>query len=76
MVRLAWLPLLAFTATAAALQPGTVAIDSQEWVDQPAKHLRIEGTLNGDTPFYVLLPPKSAWKGRLIHWLSGGLGGR
>jgi hypothetical protein len=59
-----------------ALQPGTITIESQKWVAVPTKHLRIEGTLNGDTPFYVLLPTKEAWTGRMIQWLSGGLGGR
>ncbi len=67
---------LMFAATLSALQPGTIAINSQEWVDAPTRHLRIEGTLNGDTPFVVLLPAKELWAGRLVHHLGHIFGGR
>ncbi len=36
-------------AAAMAQQPGTIAIDTQEWRDTPARHLYIHGLLNGDT---------------------------
>ncbi len=58
-----------------AQQPGTISIDTQEWRDAPAKHLYIHGTLNGDTAFHVYLPSPESWKGRLLQYLQGGLGG-
>ena len=76
MVKLALGLLLAVAAPASGVQPGTVAVSSQSWLDEPIKHLRIEGTLNGDTPFVVLLPDKEVWSGRLIHHLGSSLGGR
>ena len=62
-------------AAAGAQQPGTIAIDTQEWRDAPARHLYIHGTLNGDTAFHVFLPARELWKGRLMQYLQGGLGG-
>ena len=67
--------LLAFSAAALAQQPGTIAIDKQEWREQPSRHFYIHGTLNGDTAFQVLLPDPKLWKGRLLHYLEGSLGG-
>ena len=58
--------LLAFSAAALAQQPGTIAIDKQEWREQPSRHFYIHGTLNGDTAFQVLLPDPKLWKGRLL----------
>ena len=75
-MKFAWLPFLALAVAAPAQQPGTIEVHSQEWVDVPERHLSIRGTLNGDTPFIVMLPPRETWKGRIIQWLSGGFGGR
>src|SRR5262249_46131037 len=60
---------------ATAQQPGSIAIDVQEWRESPAKHFYIHGILNGDTAFHVFLPAREAWKGRLLQYLQGGLGG-
>lgn len=60
---------------AAALQPGTIAIDVQEWREEPQRHLFIHGTLNGDTDFRILMPEKERWQGRMLQYLQGGLGG-
>lgn len=59
----------------AALQSGTTAIDTQEWRDNPQRHLYIHGTINGDTDFRILMPEKSVWQGRMLQYLQGGLGG-
>ena len=75
-MKFAWLPFLALAVAAPAQQPGTIEVHSQEWVDVPERHLSIRGTLNGHTPFIVMLPPRETWKGRIIQWLSGGFGGR
>lgn len=75
-MKLAWLSsLLLAGALARATQPGTIEIDTQEWRDKPVRHFYIHGTLNGDTRFRVCLPEKSAWKGRVIQYLEGALGG-
>ena len=76
MAKFVWGLLLAVTATASGVQPSTVAISSQNWVAEPIKHLKIEGSLNGDTPFVVLLPDKEVWSGRLIHHLGHSLEGQ
>src|SRR5436305_907378 len=68
------LPCIALTA-AFAQQPGAIIIDTQEWRDDPVRHLYIHGLLNGETAFQVRLPEKAAWKGRLLHFLEGGPGG-
>lgn len=60
---------------ALAQQPGTIAIDKQEWRDTPVRHLYIHGTINGDTLFQLLLPERKSWKGRLLHYLEGSMGG-
>lgn len=75
MTKRAFLVLSWMTAgTMSAVQPGTITVQSQEWKDEPVRHLAIEGTLNGDTRFEVLLPEKETWTGRIIHWLTGGNG--
>ena len=66
MVKFVWLPFLVFAATFSALQPGTITIDSQEWKDEPVKHLVVRGTLNRDTAFHVLLPRPEDRKNRII----------
>lgn len=76
MIKFAWSLFLAVTATVSAVQPGTIAINSQDWVDEPIRHLKIEGVLNGDSPFVVLLPEKELWSGRLIHYVGHSMGGR
>ena len=58
-----------------AQQPGTIAIQSQQWLDTPARHLEVRGVLNGDTPFQIWLPPAPLWKGRILQFLQGGFGG-
>ena len=72
---LRYLVTAALAAAAAAQQPGAIAIDKQEWRTDPVKHLYVHGTLNGDTAFHVYLPERTAWKGRLVQYLQGGLGG-
>src|SRR5512138_179553 len=67
--------ILVSAATAAAQQPGTISIDTQEWRDAPARHFYIHGLLNGDTAFHVYLPDSTNWKGRLFQYLQGGIGG-
>jgi hypothetical protein len=52
-----------------------IRIDTEQWREQPVKHLFIHGMLNGATGFHVLLPEPAAWKGRLMHFLGGGMGG-
>lgn len=71
-----WLLLatLALSVTIAE-QPGNIRIDTQQWRDEPIKHLYIHGTLNGDTAFHVFLPERAQWQGRLLQFLQGGLGG-
>lgn len=61
-------------AATAATPPGVV-IDAQEWRDQPLRHYYIHGVLNGHTAFQIRLPEKAAWKGRLLHFLEGSMGG-
>jgi len=61
-------------ALAAAARPD-IRIQTEEWRSQPGKHLFLHGTLDGATGFYVLLPEGSAWQGRLMHFLGGGMGG-
>lgn len=56
-------------------QPGIISIDVQQWRTEPVRHLYVHGVLNQDTAFHVFLPERSQWKGRLIQWLQGGLGG-
>ncbi len=56
-------------------QPGGIWINTQEWRDAPVKHLYIHGVLNGDTAFQVFLPARELWRGRLMQYLQGGLGG-
>jgi hypothetical protein len=71
-----WFAALLVTGSLAyAIQPGGIEIDTQEWRDQPVRHLYIHGTLNGDTRFRVCLPEASAWRGRVIQYLEGALGG-
>jgi|GEM_PF-2239089 len=60
---------------AIAEQPGSIRIDTQQWRDEPVKHLYLHGVLNGDTAFHVFLPERAQWKGRLLQYLQGGLGG-
>ncbi|MCL5743278.1 MAG: tannase/feruloyl esterase family alpha/beta hydrolase, partial [Acidobacteria bacterium] len=72
-MRIIWFFLIA--ACAAAQQPGTIAIDKQEWRGAPVRHLYIHGLLNGDTAFQVFMPDPAQWKGRLFHYLQGGIGG-
>lgn len=69
-------PLTVMAGGIAAQQPGTIAIDEQGWQGKPFRHLYIHGVLNGDTAFRIYMPTPSRWKGRLIQWLQGGLGGR
>src|SRR5690349_1518498 len=66
---------LSLATAMSAQQPGTIAIQIQRWVDIPARHLEVRGILNGDTPFLIWLPPRSAWKGRIVQFLQGGFGG-
>ena len=72
--QLAWVAML-MSSVAVALQPGTIEIDTQKWRDRPQRHLLIHGTLNGDTAFRLLMPAEEAWRGRIIQYLEGGLGG-
>jgi len=53
----------------------SIRIDIEEWREQPVKHLFIHGTLNSRTGFHLLLPEMGAWRGRLMHFLGGGMGG-
>jgi hypothetical protein len=60
---------------AAAQTPAKVVLDAEKWVDQPVRHFYIHGVINGDTAFQLRLPEKTAWKGRLLHFLEGSMGG-
>ena len=62
-------------ALAWAGEPDGIRIDTEQWRDQPVKHLFIHGTLKGGTGFHLLLPETAAWHGRLMHFLGGGMGG-
>jgi hypothetical protein len=55
---------------------GPAVIDLDEWRDMPVRHRRIHGGFqNTDTRFSILMPEKSAWRGRLMQFLQGGTGG-
>jgi hypothetical protein len=64
-----------FVALLWAGEPDAIRIDTEQWRDQPVKHLFIHGTLKGGTGFHLLLPETAAWHGRLMHFLGGGMGG-
>ncbi len=67
--------LFACAAMLAGQNHGEVTIDVQEWRTEPARHFYIQGALNGDTQFHLFLPQGEQWKGRLLQFLQGGLGG-
>lgn len=62
-------------ASLAAQQPGSIVVNQQEWRTEPVRHLYIHAVMNGDTDFQVFLPEERLWKGRVIQFLEGGLGG-
>src|SRR5438270_10905566 len=66
---------LLFAGLVYAAEPDGIRIDTEQWRDQPVKHLFIHGTLKGGTGFHVLLPDAGAWQGRLMHFLGGGMVG-
>jgi hypothetical protein len=74
-MKMPWFAALAFFAVISGQQPGTIAIQSQKWLDTPVRHLEIQGLLNGDTAFQIWLPPAPSWKGRILQFLPGGFGG-
>ena len=66
---------LLYAAMAWAGDADAIRIDNEQWRDEPARHLLVHGVLNGGTRFTVMLPEKDAWRGRLMHFLGGGMGG-
>ncbi|MCI0392687.1 MAG: tannase/feruloyl esterase family alpha/beta hydrolase [Acidobacteria bacterium] len=60
---------------AADASENEIVIDKEEWRDQPSRHLYIHGIWNKDTAFQLMLPERSLWRNRLIHFLEGALGG-
>lgn len=76
-------PLMAGPARAAAPSDwtddpffGEAEIDADEWRDAPQRHRFVHGGFAGTaTRFSVILPEKSAYGGRFVQFLQGGLGG-
>ncbi len=55
---------------------GPPIIDKDEWRDAPTKHRYVHGGFEGtDTQFAFYFPEESAYEGRFIQFLEGGLGG-
>jgi hypothetical protein len=67
--------LVVAAAALGAQQPGSIIVNQQEWRSTPVRHLYIHAVMNGDTDFQLFLPEPSRWKGRVIQFLEGGLGG-
>src|ERR1700691_2913280 len=54
--------------------PGYVDVD--EWRDAPLRHRYVHGGFEGtDTRFSLYFPPEESYKGRLLFFFEGGLGG-
>jgi hypothetical protein len=69
------LALLPLVGQERPLQTGAVTIQSQQWRNEPVRHLHIQGVMNGDNAFQIMLPEPRLWKGRAIQFLEGGFGG-